>query len=275
MTCFVNYRLESSISVTDRGLAYGDGVFETILAIPHQLIQIEDHLARLYRGLSKLGMPFSFEQKQTLADFLSCQILPLISEESVVKLVVSRGEGGRGYLAPKHCNHSIIIGILPAPDYQPHRQKGVSLGVSPVPINSNRFIAGIKHLNRLENVIAKGFLTASEFEAVMLNEKQELIECIQSNVFWFRRGFLYTPSLEKSGVQGTYRKAIIEKQQEYSIQVGHFVLADLMQADEVFIANSLMGIVPVNQVAGQSFPIGVYTRKLQFLMQAKDMHGVH
>ena len=256
-------------------MAYGDGVFETILALPHGLLHIENHLARLYRGLLKLGMPFSLEQKNTLLDFLYEQILPRIDEASVVKLIVTRGEGGRGYLAPEHCIHSIIVGILPAPNYQDHRNKGVCLSVSPVPVNSNRFLAGIKHLNRLENVVAKRFLSASEFEAIMLNDRQELVECIQSNVFWFRRGSLYTPSLEKVGVQGTYRKAIIERQSDYTVQVGRFVLSDLLGADEVFITNSLMGVVPVKQIAGTSFPIGVYTRKLQLLMQVKDMHGVH
>ncbi|MBU2024982.1 MAG: aminodeoxychorismate lyase [Gammaproteobacteria bacterium] len=275
MTWFVNYRLDNSVSVADRGLAYGDGVFETILVFPKQFLQINYHLSRLYRGLSKLAMPFSLEQKSSLHDFLHSDVLPLIREESVVKIIVSRGVGGRGYLAPENCIHSIIIGILPAPNYQAHREKGVSLSISPIPISSNRFLAGIKHLNRLENVIAKQFMTGSDFEAIMMNGNQELIECIQSNLFWCKQGILYTPSLEQSGVQGTYRKAIIQNQCNYTVQVGRFWLSDLMSADEVFITNSLMGIVPVICVTGVSFPIGVHTRKLQILMQAKDMHGVH
>lgn len=275
MTWFVNYRLDNSVSVADRSLAYGDGVFETIRVFPQHFLQINDHLSRLYRGLSKLAMPFSIEQKSLLYDFLHSNVLPLIHAESVVKIIVSRGEGGRGYLAPENCIHSVIIGILPAPNYQLHRQKGVSLSISPVPVSSNRFLAGIKHLNRLENVIAKQFLVSADFEAIMMNGKRELVECIQSNVFWCKQGVLYTPSLELSGVQGTYRKAIIENQSNYTVQVGHFFINDLMAADEIFITNSLMGIVPVTEVTGVSFPIGVHTRKLQILLQAKDMHGVH
>ena len=275
MTWFVNYRLEKSVSVADRGLAYGDGVFETIRVLPHYFLQIDDHLSRLYRGLLKLGMPFSSDQKNRLSNFLDQNILPLIDNESVVKIIVSRGEGGRGYLAPESCIHSIIIGILPAPDYQVHREKGVSLSVSPVPTNSNRFLSGIKHLNRLENVIAKRFLRAPDFEAIMLNDRQKLVECIQSNLFWVKKNVFYTPSLERSGVQGTYRKAIIENQNTYTIQIGHYSLSDLMAADEVFITNSLMGIVPVTHIVETSFPIGIHTRKLQILMRAKDMHGIH
>jgi 4-amino-4-deoxychorismate lyase len=275
MTWFVNYRLEESVSVADRGLAYGDGVFETIRVFPRTFLQISDHLSRLYRGLSRLGMPFSLDQKNVLSNFLDQHILPLIYDESVVKIIVSRGEGGRGYLAPEHCIHSIIIGILPAPDYQNHRAKGVSLSISPVPISSNRFLSGIKHLNRLENVMAKRFLKVADFEAIMLNERQELVECIQSNLFWVEKGILYTPSLHQSGVQGTYRKGIIENQESYTVQIGHYSLPDLMAADEVFITNSLMGVVPVIHIAGTSFPIGIHTRKLQISMQTKDMHGVH
>ncbi|WP_111637145.1 aminodeoxychorismate lyase [Marinomonas shanghaiensis] len=275
MTWFVNYRLDNSLSVADRGLAYGDGVFETIRVFPQFFSHISDHLSRLWRGLAKLGMPLTLSQKHYLYDFLHSNVLPLILEESVVKIIVTRGEGGRGYLAPKNCIHSIIIGILPAPHYQYQRDKGISLSISPVPVSTNRFLAGMKHLNRLENIIAKQFLGPDDFEAIMLNDKQELVECIQSNLFWYKNGILYTPSLALSGVQGTYRSAIVQNQNNYMVQIGHFLLDDLMAADEVFISNSLMGIVPVIRVSGESFPIGIHTRKLQILMQAKDMHGVH
>lgn len=275
MTWFVNYRLEESVSVADRGLAYGDGVFETIRVFPQYFLQIDDHLSRLYRGLYKLGMPFSSDQKKVLSDFLDKNVQSLIRNESVVKIIVTRGVGGRGYLAPEHCIHSIIIGILPAPTYQDHRAKGVSLSISPVPISSNRFLSGIKHLNRLENVMAKQFLKAADFEAIMLNDRQELVECIQSNLFWIVKGIFYTPSLQLSGVQGTYRKGIIENQESYTVQIGHYSLPDLMAADEVFITNSLMGVVPVIHIAGTSFPIGIHTRKLQISMQAKDVHGAY
>ncbi len=275
MTWFVNYRLDSSVSVVDRGMAYGDGVFETIRATPHVLFQLNDHMSRLSSGLIKLGMPFSFEDQKTLTHFLNLHILPLVNEDSVVKIIVTRGEGGRGYLPPENCTHTVIIGILPAPDYQIHQEKGVSLSISPVPVSSNRFLAGIKHLNRLENIMAKRFLASPDFEAIMLNVNNELVECIQSNLFWIKEGILYTPSLELAGVRGTFRKNIIENQVNYSIQVGRFPLSTIMSADEVFITNSLMAIVPVTSVAGKSFPIGLHTRKLQILMQAKDEHDVH
>lgn len=266
MIWFVNYKSDTSLTTADRGLAYGDGVFETVFARSRSLLHIEDHLARLYRGLTKLGMPFSEEQKQTLYTFLYSTILPLIESNSVVKIMVTRGEGGRGYLPPENCLHTVIIGIFPAPDYESHRQKGVNLSVSPVPVSENRFLAGIKHLNRLENVMAKQFLMKNDFEAIMLNNNGEVVECIQSNIFWLSQGVLYTPSLAASGVQGTLRKYLIENQEQYLIQIGQFPLSALLNADEVFITNSLMGIVPVTHIAGKSFPIGMDTRTLQTLI---------
>lgn len=279
MTWFFNYKLDSSVPITDRGFSYGDGVFETIRAMPNLFFQLDDHLERLCRGLNKLGMPFTLEQKNELTTFLFSQVSRLIKEKSVVKIIVTRGEGGRGYLPPEQTFHSIVIGVLSASNYQIQQKKGVSLSVSPIPINNNRFLSGIKHLNRLENIIAKRFLMESDFEAIMLNTNSELIECIQSNLFWFNKGVLYTPSLEKSGVQGTYRKAIIENQTHHSVQIGHFSLSDIMVADEVFIANSLMEIVPVvcitTHTGKQFFPIGMHTQKLQVAMQTKDTHDIY
>ena len=274
MTWFVNYTLDSSVSLTDRGFLYGDGVFETIKTIPNIFFQLEDHFSRLYRGLAKLGMPFPEDQKITLHDFMQFTILPLISCESVVKIIITRGEGGRGYLPPNDCCHTIVIGILPAPDYSSEQERGVSLSVSPVTVNTNPFLAGIKHLNRLENVVAKQHLASSDFEAIMLNNNGELIECIQSNIFWFKGNVLYTPSLDKAGVEGTYRQLILENQVNSKVEIGHFTLASLMDADEVFITNSLMQIVPVTNVVDKSFPIGSLTRKLQISMQSKEKHAV-
>ncbi len=275
MTWFVNYTLDTSITTLDRGLSYGDGLFETIRTIPNHFFQLEDHLTRLYRGLIKLGMPFSVDQQNLLQAFLHANILPLIHNDAVVKIIITRGEGGRGYLPPKNCQHSVIIGILPAPNYQSERAVGVSLSVSPVPVSTSRFLAGIKHLNRLENVIAKQYLVSPYFDAIMLNNNEELIECIQSNIFWFKDDVLYTPSLEESGVQGTYRKRILENQTNHTVEIGRFTLPALLEADEVFITNSLIQIAPVINISGNSFPIGFHTRKLQTLMQAKDQHAIY
>lgn len=272
MNWFVNYRVDDAILPADRGLAYGDGVFETLHATPVALLQLDSHLARLYKGLNRLGMPFSIQQKQQLEGFLSASVLAQINSDSVVKIMVTRGEGGRGYLPPKEPSHTVCIGILPYPDYSLQQQQGVSLSISPVPIASNRFLAGIKHLNRLENVMAKQFLSDADFEAIMLDDKGGVIECIQSNIFWFKDGEIYTPSLELSGVEGTYRKQII-KHLDGDVQLGCFKLDDVLSADEVFITNSLMKMVPVIKIADTSFVYGSLTKALQYEIQRKEKNA--
>ncbi|MEO9654577.1 aminodeoxychorismate lyase [Marinomonas sp.] len=270
MTWFVNYQISSTLPVTDRGLAYGDGVFETIHAYDGKLQSLDTHLTRLHRGLKRLAMPLNQLQSDNLFRFLDESITQHLPTECVVKVIVTRGEGGRGYMAPDNVHHNIMIGILPAPNYQQQQIDGVKLDLSPVQVNSNPLLAGIKHLNRLENVIAKQHLSNDAFEALMLDVQGNIIECIQSNIFWFKNGQLCTPQLNQAGVCGTYRQKVIEQQTRYPLLIAKFSLADIQQADEIFITNSLMGIVPVTIFGDRHFAIGQRTRTLQSLMQFKD-----
>lgn len=274
MKWFVNYYQDDMLSASDRGLAYGDGVFETLKASPYGFYQLNDHLSRLTRGLKRLRMPLSDESLLHLRAFLFDVVLAEVDEFSVVKIIVTRGEGGRGYLPPDDANHTILIGIGVAPDYSVQQSRGVHLDVSPVPVSSNRYLAGLKHLNRLENILAKQRLSVHCFDDVMLDSDGNVVECIQSNIFCFINGVLVTPSLIKSGVQGTYRKHILESQSIYSVNVCTLPLKQLQQADEIFIANSLMGIVPVISFQNHSLPMGENTLRLQQLMQTKDVHDV-
>lgn len=274
MKWFVNYYQDDMVSASDRGLAYGDGVFETIKASPYGFYQLHDHLARLTRGLKQLGMPLSEEEIQRLKQFLFDDILAETDDFSVVKIMVTRGEGGRGYLPPTPPKHTILVGVGSAPDYTYEQRHGVHLGLSPIEVSCNRYLSGLKHLNRLENVLAKQHLIAKHFEDIMLDYSGNVIECIQSNIFCFHNGVLVTPSLSKAGVQGTYRKHIITSQTLYPVNICPLSLMALKQADEIFITNSLMGIVPVISLQGRSFPIGENTLRLQQLMQTRDVHDV-
>lgn len=220
-------------------------------------------------------MPFDAEQKEQLSYFLQAMVSDYLDGDAVVKIMVTRGQGGRGYQPPKTVRHTIIIGILPFPDYRAESLQGVEVSLSPVPVNSNPYLAGIKHLNRLEHVIAKQYLAPNDFEAIMLDGQGAVIEGIQSNVFWFKDGLLCTPSLDVAGVEGTYRQAILSEMTPQTTLIGCFSVAQLLAADEVFMANSLMKIVPVVRIDRQVFAVGSNTKKLQSLMQAKEMHGIH
>lgn len=265
MATFLNYSPNHSLSLSDRSIAYGDGLFETILVSNQRVHNISDHLSRLVRSCLKLSLAFSVDDQQKLVTFLNGLALSYDSPH-VFKVILTRGEGGRGYLPNNNISPNVIISTSIAPNYSQIRSKGVSLGVSSIPATVNRYLAGMKHLNRLENVMAKNSLTEACFEDVMLDESGYVVECIQSNVFWFKDDILKTPLLDKGGVQGTMRSRIIHCPRMHPIEVGRYRVKDLQQAEEVFITNSLMGIVPVTNFIGQSFPIGMNTRKIKALL---------
>jgi len=248
MTWFINFVESDSIAVTDRGFSYGDGLFETLLLKDGKILTPHFHQERLLRGCQRLAIPYSLHQLQCAFDFAE-QRAPSQSL-ACVKLIISRGSGGRGYMPPVEPNLTTVIGILPAPDYKPLALKGVNIAVSDVKSSMNSSLSGLKHLNRLENVLAKQNLAQLNlnaediFEAVLLDDNGYIVECIQSNIFWFKNETLFTPILNKSGVQGTLRASIFSLA-SYQINVGSFTLAELLDADEVFICNSLMSIVPV------------------------------
>lgn len=248
MTWFINYIESDSISVSDRGFSYGDGLFETLLLNNGKILTPQFHQERLLRGCQRLSIPFSFDELKKAFTFAEKQA-PL-NGFVCVKLIISRGSGGRGYMPPDRPSITLAIGILSAPDYGYLAKQGVRIAVSGIRSSMNSSLSGLKHLNRLENVLAKQHLAQLNlhddalFEAVLLDDNEHLVECIQSNLFWFKGGVLYTPLLNKSGVQGTMRAKIISLAR-YQINVGHYCLDDLLAADEVFICNSLMSVVPV------------------------------
>ena len=269
MAYFVNYQASDYLPASDRGLAYGDGLFETLHVRHAQVLSWSMHLQRLLRGCRKLSIDFPRAEQQQLSDFIHSLAQQNLAPH-VIKIVLTRGSGGRGYVPPQAITPTIVISTALFPDYSHQASYGIKVGFSPIPTNTNAWLAGIKHLNRLENVLAKTHLSSNCFEDVMLDAQGHVIECIQSNLFWFKQGVLYTPLLHKSGVQGTMRTELIQKNTQFPLVCGLYKPTALLEADEIFVANSLMGIVPVITLAGRAFPIGDNTRKLQVLMSVFD-----
>ncbi|WP_438464754.1 aminodeoxychorismate lyase [Marinomonas sp. PE14-40] len=255
MTWFINYIESDSISVSDRGFSYGDGLFETLLLDNGKILTPQFHQERLLRGCQRLALPFTYDELQKAFCFAEKQASSY--DKVCVKFIISRGSGGRGYMPPDQPNITLAIGILPAPDYRHLAKQGVKIAISDIKSSMNSSLSGLKHLNRLENVLAKQELAQLNlhddaiFEAVLLDDNKHLVECIQSNLFWFKNDVLYTPLLNKSGVQGTMRARIFSLS-KYQINVGQYSLNDLLTADEVFICNSLMTVVPVISIRTQA-----------------------
>ncbi|SBS36403.1 Aminodeoxychorismate lyase [Marinomonas aquimarina] len=259
MQWFKNFNPDTSIAISDRGLAYGDGMFETIATQSGSIPDLFFHQARLSRGCKRLGFDVPAELWQQWWLFVQKQAEQ--TPDCGIKVIVTRGSGGRGYLPPEAPAFEFLVGVFDAPSYVALKKTGVSLLVSPINASINRSFSGLKHLNRLENVLAKQALAGQAYEAVLLDANKHLVECVQSNIFWVKNGQLYTPALHQSGVQGSCRAKILARF-EGVVNIGCFGLEALREAEEIFVTNALSGILPVTQFEHNTLAIGPLTQKI-------------
>jgi len=261
----INGQPETNIAVTDRGLQYGDGLFETLAFRNGQLELLQAHLARLIKGCERLKLKFTEVEKLKAELSLVCQ---QTSEDSVIKIILTRGSGGRGYKAPIDNEALRIVSCHPMPDYPDANHTGIKVRLCDQRLGLNPSLAGIKHLNRLEQVLARSeWDDASISEGLMLDSNDKLIEGTMSNVFLVKNNKLLTPTIKHSGISGIMRAEIIKLAVELGIECDETDLgvADLLQAEEVFVSNSVINIWPVTELADkkQTWEHGPITQKLQ------------
>lgn len=247
----INGERRNDISASDRGLSYGDGLFETIRLHCGKAVLMDRHLKRLCQGLERLRIPLDPALLlQDLATFK--QDFPA---SGVLKIIVTRGSGGRGYQSPAEPVPTRIMSIHPLPDLPSSiDEQGVDIFLCRQTLASQPSLAGLKHLNRLEQVLASLEWPTQEncFEGLMLDMTGNPIEGTKSNVFWAQNGRLFTPDLSYCGVAGVMRAFLLDKFKALSPQqpplVDRFSLQELLSAEEVFITNSVFGVVPVKQL---------------------------
>lgn len=258
------------LSSLDRGLLYGDGVFETISVRDGEPRFWFLHMARLTEDCQRLGIP-SPDQKHLLAEVSS--LLPG-RERCVLKIIVSRGCGGRGYRAPAKAAPTQIIQVHSWPDYpQTCNASGVRVRLCSLRLGHNPALAGIKHLNRLEQVQARREWDDPDImEGLLRDDDGNLIEGTMSNLFLVRSGVLMTPDLARCGVAGVMRSVVMDLAETMSLQVDtrELGLSELAQADEVFVTNSVIGIWPVVMVDETAYHVGPVTLRLQELVANLD-----
>ncbi len=262
----------SQINIQDRGLQYGDGLFETMHVQDGQLPLWAYHWQRLQKGCSQLAIPLPDKA------ILEKEINLLISnqKQAVLKLILTRGVGERGYAIPKPCHPSRILMLADRPDYsQNYRQTGIRVYSCKTRLGINPGLAGIKHLNRLEQVLARNEWPATEYqEGLLLDVEGYVIEGTMSNVFWVKNNQLFTPDLSRSGVEGVMREIVMNLAKAHSIStnIGGWLQKEPFDAEEIFFSNSLIGLWPVSYIFGKAFPVGPVTQQLQSLLQAE--HGI-
>jgi len=263
----VNGEAEDRINVSDRGLQYGDGLFETIAFRSGTAEFIEQHLQRLLLGCERLKIPF--HQLDLLRSELDTVYQSLNSSDAVVKIIITRASGGRGYLADKSVEPTRIISTHSYPIHpETHSSDGISVRICQHKLSENPSFAGIKHLNRLDNVLARNEWDDSDIaEGLMFDQSDNLIEATMSNIFLVKSQQLITPQLNKSGVAGIMRAQIVQLAQQLGLEFTESIVTqnDLNKADEVFICNSLNGIWPVTEIidTAKTYTVGPITQQLQ------------
>jgi 4-amino-4-deoxychorismate lyase len=261
---WIDGRRGADLSVFDRGLQYGDGLFETMACLEGRPRSLGRHLARLAAGCVRLGLP-------TLPRApLEAEIAAALEDcpRAVLKLIVTRGAApARGYAAPAAAAPTRILLRYPwASEEARAEEEGVRVRLGALRLGENPRLAGLKHLNRLEQVLARQECSDPAIaEALLFSTSDALISGTMSNVFLVHGGTLATARLDRCGVAGIMRAVVAGLAPECGIdfQERRLTAADLQQAQEIFLTNALIGIRPVREVGGRTLGIGPMTRRLQ------------
>jgi len=264
---FVNGKLENSIPVTDRGLSYGDGLFETILFLNGKPVLLDQHLERLIRDCKRLQINLDENKLKQELTILNSAINTLNNPAGVAKIIITREFTNRGYGYDKYANSNRLLQYFSGLSYPKENQQGVRLSLCDHKLPDNPRLAGIKHLNRLDQVLAQNSIKKPFYhEGIVFGTRSEVIECVSSNIFIIKNGSIFTPSLDKAGVQGVMRETIISviaPALNSVVQIEKIMLADLMVADEVFICNSVFGVWPVMAIHVKEYLAGKITSAIQ------------
>lgn len=250
------------VPAANRGFAYGDGLFETIKVIGGRAQFLDEHLQRLKRDCARLDIVVDNDVlEQEIAWFLARQ------ETGVLKIIVTRTSLLRGYAAPLHAPAERVL--------QFHSQKfidderataGVAIRLCRQRLSEQPTLAGMKHLNRLEQVLARAEWSDSNIvEGLMLDVRGRLVEGTMTNVFLVCDGLVTTPRLHRSGVAGVIREIILNRLSVRCAPVisRDLTLEDLYGADEVFLTNSVLGILPVRKIECIQKAVGEVTAAFQ------------
>ncbi|NIR60020.1 MAG: aminodeoxychorismate lyase [Gammaproteobacteria bacterium] len=268
MRALINGAPGETVPIADRGLQYGDGVFETLPVHTGRPAHWARHRARLEEGCRRLSIAAP-------GSVLDEEVHALCSgvDRAVLKVIVTRGTSGRGY-RPIAGPCTRIVSLHPYPDHPTeNRERGVALRLCRTRLASNPTLAGIKHLNRLEQVLARGeWNDDAHAEGLMLDYRDRVIAGTMSNVFVVRAGVLVTPELGECGVAGVTRARILESAPLLDIdaRVDDLALEDAVDADELFVCNSVIDVWPVRRFQGRDYAVGPVTEAVGARLAADD-----
>jgi len=254
--CMINGVAADHLLISDRSIHYGDGLFETILCSDNRLYYWPQHYQRLRSSAQKLKIVCP-DEHTLLQDITELVTGNEAAEHCVIKIVLSRGLGERGYSYSTDisANRIVLLSVLDA-GYSSILNDSMLSGelfICDQQVSINESLAGMKHLNRLENVMARNEWHDNKavfIDGLMLNADHEVIEGTMSNLFAVRDGQVFTPALDRSGIRGVMRDAIVElaAKNRLPLSEARLTVEDLLAMDELFITNSLIGMKRVTKL---------------------------
>jgi 4-amino-4-deoxychorismate lyase len=268
MSLWIDGVTGSRVSARDRGLNYGDGLFETMRLADHAVRHLDRHLARLAQGCERLGISH--------VDFaaLNHEIASIARtlSDGALKLVVTRGSGPRGYRpAGTERPTRVLAWSPPRVADASASTDGVRVRYCTTPASVNVALAGVKHLNRLDCVLARSEWSDTGIaEGLMRDSHGAIVGGTMSNVFAVRGETIVTPRIDRAGVKGIMRGIVIEAARAAGLVVEEQALtaAHLAAADELFLTNTLIGIWPIRALEDRHLDPGPITRRLQDVCRA-------
>jgi len=258
---FVNGQCADTVSALDRGLAYGDGVFRTLRTHAGQPLWWCDHYAKLAADCAALALACP-DEAGLRAEV--CQVAE--AGEGIAKIMLTRGAGARGYAPPQDHACTRIVLSAPLPSHaHPNAPVDIHARWCTLRLARQPRLAGIKHLNRLENVLARAeWDDPAIFEGVLCDDSGAVIGGVMSNLFWIKDGELFTPDLSQCGVAGVARTRLMRAAARLGIRthIDRVSPAAILAADEVTICNSVIGVRRVARLDDVTWPPAGWTTLL-------------
>lgn len=270
MTTLVNGQAGTNLPVADRGLQYGDGLFETMALRNGEPLLWDRHMQRLGLGCRRLGLPAPETRllREEVARIAGTEV------RAVAKIILTRGAAGRGYRADASGTATRIVQRLPWPAHPDAASKeGVTVRWCETRLARQPRLAGMKHLNRLEQVLARAEWQEDYAEGLMRDTDGLVIEGTMTNLFLVRDdGTVVTPDLSQSGVAGVMRAQVMDSAAAMGMNcLIQAVTTDMVtSAQELFLTNSLIGIWPIRRIEARHYVVGQISQTLQAALHAAD-----
>jgi 4-amino-4-deoxychorismate lyase len=267
--CWIDGVATDAVAANDRGLQYGDGLFETLLLRHGAARFLDAHLERLTLGLARLGIVFVDVEPLRRDIERAVALAPPLA---ILKIIVTRGSAPRrGYAPTDGAPARRIVTLWPTSPTDALKS-GVALGIAHSRAATSTALAGMKTLNRLENVLAAAEIADGEFDVIMVDAAHRVISGSSSNLFIVNDGRLATPRVDTAGVAGVMRGIVLREAARLRIasELRDLTLEDVIRADEAFITNARIGVVPVTRVGEHSFRMTDLAPKLRAHIEALD-----